>query len=183
MNVQDDDLKHHIMLDLETLGLNPNSVILSVGAALFSLDGKIEALYHSRVTIQSCLEEGLQIDGSTIEWWMSQKKENIDRLFAVKAKELSLVLDEVYILVKQAAPYKRYVWSHGSNFDTVLYENACKKVGVPIWWDFRDVRDTRTLFDVANYKYTAKGGHDALDDAMNQAKAVCEAYQKLKGGM
>lgn len=180
MNAQDDSIKQHVMLDLETLGLKPNSVILSVGAALFSLDGQIEPLYHRRITIQSCLDAGLEVDGDTVEWWMNQKEENRGRLFAVKTKPLGATLWELDNVVKSVRPNGIYVWSHGSNFDTVLYENACKKTGMSIWWDYRNVRDTRTLFDLANYKYKASGIHDALDDAMNQAKAVCEAYALLR---
>jgi hypothetical protein len=77
---------------------------------------------------------------------------------------------------------KWYVWSHGSNFDTVLIENAYRAIGRKAWWKYTNVRDTRTLFDVANYKYTARGGHDALEDATNQAKAVIEAYKQLTRG-
>lgn len=72
---------------------------------------------------------------------------------------------------------------HGATFDPVILENAYRAVGMKAWWKFSNVRDTRTLFDLANYRYVAKGGHDALDDAMNQVKAVQEAYQKLKGGI
>jgi exodeoxyribonuclease VIII len=173
--------KCHVMLDLETLGTGPNSIILSVGAALFSLDGEVVPLYHRRIDIDSCLKVGLQVDGSTLEWWMKQSELNRSKLFAVPAKTLDTVLREMDDAVCTTITLKsvRRVWSHGSNFDTVLYENACKKVNIPIWWEYRYVRDTRTLFDLANYEYKAIGSHDALEDATNQAKAVCEAYKLL----
>jgi exodeoxyribonuclease VIII len=75
-----------------------------------------------------------------------------------------------------------YVWSHGSNFDIVILENAYKAIGQAAWWKYSNVRDTRTLFDLAEHKYVSKGGHDALDDAMRQAEAVAYAYNKLMKG-
>ena len=177
------------MIDLETLGLHNNAVILSLGAALFSLSGEVEPLYHRRIKIASCIKAGLIVDGGTIEWWMNQREEVKNKLFSVEAKELSTVLWEFENVVLSTIPdFGRYIWSHGSNFDVVLYENACKLMGRQVWWHYKDVRDTRTLFALADYRYEAKGGkenalHDALDDAMNQAKAVCEAYAKLKGGI
>ena len=48
-----------------------------------------------------------------------------------------------------------------------------------MFWNYKNVRDTRTFFDLCDYTYKATGGHDALDDAMNQAIGVREAYKQL----
>lgn len=169
----------HFMIDLETLGTKSNSVILSIGVAQFDLRGSVMAVFHRGVLVDSCLKAGLQVDGSTIEWWLKQPKENIERLLNLNCTTLYNALEELASLSLYANSKNCYVWSHGSNFDIVLLENAYKAVGQKIWWDYKNVRDTRTLFDVVNYKYEAKGGHDALEDAISQAKAVCEAYQQL----
>lgn len=172
----------HLMIDLETLGTKSNAVIMSIGVAQFDLKGNVEPIFHKGINIQSCLSAGLQVDGDTIEWWMSQKQENIAKIVhTIKNNTNSLlgtVLTELHNTVSLGQD-NWYVWSHGSNFDIVILENAYKAVGGKAWWKYSNVRDTRTLFDVANYTYKAGGGHDALDDAMNQAKAVCEAYQQL----
>lgn len=170
--------KCHVMIDLETLGTSSNAVILSIGAVLFNMKGDTEALLHLGVDTQSCLNAGLKVDGDTIDWWLKQSKENQDRLTSLKRLDLRAVLSELEAICNNVFE-DICVWSHGSNFDIVLLENAYKAVGDKAWWKYSSVRDTRTLFDLANYKYKAKGGHDALDDAMNQAKAVCEAYQQL----
>jgi len=169
----------HFMIDIETLGTRSNAVILSIGVALFDMKGTVEAVFHRRIDIQSCLDAGLQVDGDTIEWWFKQEDKNIKKLVSMNTKRLKDVLEELTRLAMGINSW--YVWSHGSNFDLVLLENAYKAVGGKAWWKYSNVRDTRTLFDAANYKYTAKGGHDALEDAMNQAKAVAEAYQQLMG--
>jgi len=172
----------HVMIDVETLGTRSNAVIMSIGAVQFDLKGNIKQRFHKRIDIDSCLNRGLQVDGSTIEWWLKQSKENIEKLLAVPIGFLGEILDELTECFEMMDKEKIYVWSHGSNFDTVLLENAYKACDRSIWWKYSHVRDTRTLFDIANYKYVAKGGHDALEDATNQAKAVAEAYQQLMGG-
>jgi hypothetical protein len=179
----------HVMIDLETLGTRSNAVILSIGAVQFDLIGNMPICrFHKGIDIQSCLDWGLQVDGATIEWWMNQKDENIKRIVGLEKRSLVEVLNDFEVkMLSCFEQYIRsdknvYVWSQGSNFDIVLLENAYKAIGKKAWWKYSNVRDTRTLFDVANYKYVAKGGHDALDDALNQAKAVAEAYQQLKKG-
>ena len=47
-------------------------------------------------------------------------------------------------------------------------------------WKFWEVRDTRTLFDLADVSVRIEGKHNALTDAVAQAKAVQQSYAKLK---
>jgi hypothetical protein len=173
--------KIHLMIDIETLGTRPNSVILSVGAVLFDLCDKIEVMLHKKISIQSCLDAGLEVNGNTIEWWLSEPKEILDNLNEGYKYKLETVLNDLSSLNLHQSNW--YVWSHGSNFDIVLLENAYKALNRYAWWNYKNVRDTRTLFDLVNYDYKAKGGHDALEDAVNQAKAVQEAYKQLKKGI
>lgn len=172
----------HMMIDIETLSTRSDATILSIGAVQFDLKGNVFSSFHEGVDISSCIERGLHIDGDTIRWWLGQSKENQERLLKLPCSSLGAVLkafEECFILMDKE---NTYIWSHGSNFDIVILENAYKAIGQMPWWKYSNVRDTRTLFDLANYKYVAKGGHDALEDAMNQAKAVAEAYQQLKRG-
>jgi hypothetical protein len=73
------------------------------------------------------------------------------------------------------------VWSHGSIFDIVILENICRKLQQAVTWKFWQVRDTRTLFDIANVDVIVEGKHNALNDALAQAKAVQQSYKKLYG--
>ena len=71
------------------------------------------------------------------------------------------------------------VWSHGSIFDIVIVENICRHFQQAVTWKFWEVRDTRTLFDLANIEVKIQGKHNALTDAIAQSKAVQTAYKKL----
>ena len=72
------------------------------------------------------------------------------------------------------------VWSHGAIFDIVILEDVCKKLQQAVTWKFWEVRDTRTLFDLANVSINIEGKHNALNDAIAQSKAVQQSYAKLK---
>lgn len=176
----------HVMIDLETMGTSCIAAPMSIGAVVFTMQGEILEKYHTGIELQSCLDIGMELDVGTVEWWMKQSKENQDRVMGLNKKTIRYALDGL-IDVLNSSKLNRYMtcmWSHGSIFDMVIVENAFKLLGrKEMWWKFSNVRDTRTLFDLAGYKYTANGGHDALEDATNQALAVVSAYQQLmKGG-
>ena len=75
------------MVDIETLGVSNNSVILSLAAVEFNKStGETGKKFYKKISIESCLEAGLVIDADTLQWWM----ENLMKL------ELNY-LKEVYI--------------------------------------------------------------------------------------
>lgn len=173
----------HVMIDLETMGTSCIAAPMSLGAVKFDMDGNILDRFHKGISLKSCVAIGMEMDVDTIEWWLKQSKENQERVLALKAENISAVLEKFEGWLHPLNKYMTNVWSHGSVFDIVILENAYKLLGRSSWWKYSSIRDTRTLFDVAGYEYKAKGSHDALEDAENQAVAVAKAYQSLmKGG-
>ncbi len=63
-------MANNIMLDLETMGNTPTSAIIAIGAVRF--DKKIKGKFYGVIDLESCLEDGLTVDASTIMWWMQQ---------------------------------------------------------------------------------------------------------------
>ena len=68
----------HGMIDLETLGVNPDSVVMTLGAIKFNPFQNEEP--HSPLYLRCDIEEqseklGRTIDDSTMEWWGKQPKE------------------------------------------------------------------------------------------------------------
>lgn len=178
--------KCHMMIDIETYSTKSNAVIRTIGVVLFNMKGDTEILMHKGISIESCLMAGLEIDQDTVNFWRKQPREYRSKLQAMGEDTLETVLHELRTISQgigeQGIGTEWWVWSHGSNFDIVILENAYKGIGQMPWWKYSNVRDTRTLFDLADYKYIAKGGHDALEDAIRQAEAVAYAYQQLKKG-
>src|SRR5574337_845954 len=165
----------HVMIDMETYGTNSTAVIRSIAGVLFNLEGKTKNIFNTGVDVEDALMEGLVIDQSTVNFWRDQP--NINRTTLMNMPKLRLrealgIIKEAAIEVSSGELDKLYMWSHGSNFDIVILENAYKVVGEKAWWKYSNVRDTRTLFDIVNFTYKSKGVHDALTDAVNQAVAV-----------
>ena len=71
------------------------------------------------------------------------------------------------------------VWAHGSIFDVVIIENVCRSIDQAVPWDFWNIRDTRTIFELAEPDMPDLNGHHALYDAMRQAIGVQNCYRKL----
>lgn len=63
-----------VMIDIETLGTAPGSVILSIGAVAFVRDRMPEDWreFSSVISVESSKSCGLTTDQSTIDWWKRQ---------------------------------------------------------------------------------------------------------------
>ena len=72
------------------------------------------------------------------------------------------------------------IWSHGAVFDIIILEDIYRQLNKPIPWEFWRCRDTRTLFDLADPEMEKSAEqHNALFDAIRQAKGVQTVYRKL----
>ena len=67
-------MSNMVMLDLETMGNNSNSAIIAIGAVAFSLDSGVYDKFYANVHLQTSLDAGLKVDGSTVEWWLTQSE-------------------------------------------------------------------------------------------------------------
>ena len=81
------------MIDLETLGVEPDSVIITVGAIKFDPYTDVEP--HSGLYLRCDIEEqseelGRTIDDNTMEWWTKQPKNIQDEAFG-EHEDLSLI--------------------------------------------------------------------------------------------
>ncbi len=157
----------HVMVDLETLGTSSNAVIISLGAARFSVDG-VSSTFYRRVDAQSCVDHGLVADVSTVMWWM-QQGEDARAAFKQKGDTLPAVLQDFGLWV----PKDACLWGNGATFDNVILSNAYKAVGQKTPWPYWGDRCYRTV--KALYKHIEADPftgvkHNAVDDAVHQAR-------------
>jgi hypothetical protein len=62
----------------------------------------------------------------------------------------------------------------------VIIENLYRQLGKPLPWNFWQLRDTRTLFDLGYDSDMPKNSkHNALEDAIRQSVGVQNIYRKL----
>lgn len=174
----------HIMIDIETLGTRPGSVIASIGAIAFNpLAGHIDdgglSLSVDIADAQRC---GLRIEAGTVAWWLRQSEGARAATFGRDQCSLAGALTELCTYWRERNG--QFAWSHGAGFDLVLLESAYFACGLISPWLYDAVRDTRTIYALAEIKakdYFEEGAtaHSALDDARAQARAVIAAYFKL----
>ena len=172
-----------VMIDLETLDVLPTATILTIGAVKFDPFGMdIEEpscqKFYVKVDLDSCDRYGGTVSQSTVDWWAGQSKEAQDEAFSADGR--IPIEDAMNQLYKFCWGAKR-VWSHGAGFDVIILEHYFRKVGKAIPWQFWEVRDTRTIFDLGiNPNRPPVLAHHALEDAWNQAVGVQNVLRALR---
>lgn len=131
------------MVDLETLGINPGCVILSVGVVRFD-SGKPGDWFYSRIDLQSSLERGFRIEPDTLMWWFRHGEAAIEHagLGGEGFDESMLRLANFF------GDGKFELWGNGATVDNVILRRAFVRCGLPPW-DRRSDRCYRTLVDTA----------------------------------
>lgn len=182
----------NLMLDLETVGLNYNAPIVSIGAVLFDLEkAKLGAEFYVAVDLTSSAKNS-PIDADTVKWWMRQSSEAQVVFNDPNAQKLdnALIKFSEFITNNCDEPSNLKVWGNGSNFDNVILKEAYNSISLETPWSPFNDRDVRTMVSLAedltskNIKSLVirKGiYHNALDDAKYQAQCVCEAFKLCKG--
>lgn len=177
----------HVMIDVETLGTSPGSVIFDVGAVWFDLhSGVIRdtlSLAIDPVDAQRC---GLTVDVPTVLWWLDQGE--VARRAAARGDRLPLS-DALEALTRKLSQWVKErenlrVWCHGATFDVPMLEAAYRAVGLACPWSRKSVRDTCTLYELGGVKLgelTALSAepHIGLNDALEQVRHAFLAYQRL----
>lgn len=176
---------NHIMLDIETMGTSSNATIMSIGACYFNPStGEIGDTFHEQVDISS----NGQIDASTVIWWM---KQDDDARSKFKNNDKAGHIKNVLGLFCQFVKPNCQVWGNGIAFDNVIIRNAFdrSKQSHATPWKFWNDRDVRTMVEIGKVigidpkrDFPFEGvKHDALADAIHQAKYVSAIWQALTG--
>ena len=169
----------HLMIDLETLATTPNAAILTIGACKFDPTATdVHSTYYERIVLETQEDYGRVINEDTLAWWSQQDKQIQEDAFGEGTDRIDLrdAMKKLYTFGLGTTN----VWSHGAIFDVVIIEDICRSLQQAVTWKFWEVRDTRTLFDLADVSVRIEGKHNALTDAVAQAKAVQQSYAKLK---
>lgn len=159
-------MKARIMLDLETLGKRPGSVIVAIGAVEFG-GGEILSRFYKRIDVESCIAAGLTMDCSTVMWWLQQ--DDAARMEITKPGEPLLEVLEMFCLWLGCDDAE--IWGNGAAFDNVLLAAAYEHAGMELPWKYSNDRCYRTMKNMHPEIQMARSGthHNALDDAESQA--------------
>ncbi len=178
----------HLMVDLETLSTSSNAAIVSIGAVWFDPDQGLGDSYYQiyePVNIKSCIDAGFNVCGNTIRWWMAQSKE-AQAVFndpsQIPIKEALTCLSDY---IHDVNPNVK-VWGNGPAFDNAILADAYRRLNMDQPWQFYNDRCYRTLIAMASeFGFEPKAmqqgiPHNALDDAIHQAKNAMAAMNHIK---
>lgn len=177
-------MRKDTMIDLETLGVKAHAPILSIGACNFDImTGTISSTFYFAIGWEQALhnQAGRIYTQDTIDWWEKQSEEAQQ---AVKRTHGTLTdaLGQLSIFLNG----DEHVWGNGSTFDITILEHAYDQLSIETPWKYWKVRDVRTVVDISSDVFNKDmmkfGGvqHNALDDAIHQAKYVSEMWKRMK---
>ena len=164
------------MIDIETLGTQPDAAIVSVGLCWFYPETSSVLQPKSALLAP---HEGASIDFSTVRWWMDQSE-------PARAKirdPFRLLETDALSWLESHVASDDIVWAMPPSFDLVILESAYRRAGRKAPWHYANTRCVRTVCELAGIKkedrVKATVAHDAGADAEAQAKTVVLAYQRL----
>lgn len=177
-----------LMIDIETLGNTSNSCILSIAAVPFNIEtGESDLITFERnIDLQSCLDLGMTVTGSTFYWWLEQGSDAKNKILKSDHVSINEALSELSIYINETFKNDKFkIWGNSPRFDLGILSDAYNKINVDIPWNFRNERCVRTLsaFDpkVKNNIIKEWKGvkHDPIDDCILQIKYCSKIYNKL----
>lgn len=181
----------HYVLDLETMGKGPRAAIVAIGCVRIE-QGTITGSIYRRVSLETSLQAGLQVDASTIEWWLQQDEAARAEIYKPAAIRIEGALANLAEFMGNNHLHKpnpkALLWGNGSSFDNVIVGNAFDACGIPrpwLFWNDRDLRTLLALYPEAKALPFEGTKHHALDDAMHEAKQLLMAlnlHQTLQLG-
>lgn len=168
-------MKTQVMIDLETFGTKPGSVIVSIGAVKFDRS-EIYSEFYQVIDPADCQRYGLTLDADTVKWWLT-KDEAARSAIASKGEPL----EQVLCALTQWMGNDCEVWGNGASFDNALLAAAYKQTGIPLPWKYWNDRCYRTMKDVFPGVKMERTGthHNALDDARSQARHLIQIFRQL----
>ncbi|ELP2905927.1 3'-5' exoribonuclease [Escherichia coli O5] len=175
----------HLMIDLETMGKNPDAPIASIGAVFFDPQtGETGPEFSKIIDMDTC---GGTVDISTIKWWLKQSREAQSAILTDEIPLDDALLQFREFIDENSGESFVQVWGNGANFDNVILRRSYERQEIPCPWRYTNDRDVRTMvalglvmdFDARNVITFEGDRHNALHDARYQAKYVSAIWQKL----
>ncbi|ENI9593606.1 3'-5' exoribonuclease [Escherichia coli] len=178
-------LWHHLMIDLETMGKNPDAPINAIAGKFFDpATGEMGPEFSKTIDLETA---GGVIDRGTIKWWLKQSREAQSAILTDEIPLDDALLQFREFIDENSGEFFVQVWGNGATFDNVILRRSYERQGIPCPWRYTNDRDVRTMvalglvmdFDARTTIPFEGERHNALHDARYQAKYVSAIWQKL----
>lgn len=187
------------MIDLETLGLRTDAVILSVGVVPFTFEDAPDFQnlcadgHYFKLSVRDQIELGRTIDDSTAEWWQNQGKDAA-RVLKRSADDLHpehFIEDfaKVFSTKNGYNPKESWIISRGNVFDLGKLYTLHEAYDGDVPWHGKRERDIRSFFDalvgttdgIVHPTSETPGfiHHNSLHDAAVDVVALLDTFERL----
>ncbi|HGU2554004.1 TPA: 3'-5' exoribonuclease, partial [Escherichia coli] len=132
----------HLMIDLETMGKNPDAPIISIGAIFFDPQtGDMGPEFSKTIDLETA---GGVIDRDTIKWWLKQSREAQSAIMTDEIPLDDALLQLREFIDENSGEFFVQVWGNGANFDNTILRRSYERQGIPCPWRYYNDRDVRT---------------------------------------
>ncbi len=185
-----------ISLDIETLGVGPRAIILSIGAVAFNRNGaeiEPDGVNYDTFSIHIDIDDqrsSREINNSTLMWWFDQP---LAAKKIIEGQQDAVTLQKAMIELIDFIGWNTdsdtvRVWGNGAAFDNAIVSDAFRQCDLNTPWKFWNDRCLRTLLGEfqentgvslkEEIEFTGVR-HSAVTDAIYQANLVIAATPKL----
>lgn len=166
-----------ISIDIESLSLAHNALVLSIGAVVFDPQTGLGEEFYVVLNRHEQGTRRMSID--TVVWWIAQAAEKPEAaaLFNETPRDIVVALTMLNNFCG-TEPFE--IWARGPQFDIVVLNSLYEDNGLRPPWRHNLVRDQRTLCAYMPLKEFEGVQHNALDDARQQARNVIAAMQQFR---
>ncbi|ACI39344.1 exonuclease family protein [Escherichia coli O157:H7 str. EC4115] len=119
----------HLMIDLETMGKNPDAPIISIGAIFFDPQtGDMGPEFSKTIDLETA---GGVIDRDTIKWWLKQSREAQSAIMTDEIPLDDALLQLREFIDENSGEFFVQVWGNGANFDNTILRRSYERQGSP----------------------------------------------------
>ena len=174
---------NHMMIDLETLSLDPRAIVFQIGAVVFDLRGNILDARRFDLDILPQVMKGRRFDGETQKWWMTQNE-------TAWTRDLACVNSAEHAIEQITALWNRrecsFVWANSPSFDCVIMKTLAADFDMKLPWDHRSEMDVRTIKQMNTIARLPAADpfettHNAVQDCKDQVAKVVFYWNNIIG--
>ncbi|WP_048961840.1 exonuclease, partial [Escherichia coli] len=136
----------HLMIDLETMGKNPDAPIISIDAIFFDPQtGDMGPEFSKTIDLETA---GGVIDRDTIKWWLKQSREAQSAIMTDEIPLDDALLQLREFIDENSGEFFVQVWGNGANFENTILRRSYERQGIPCPWRYYNDRDVRTIVEL-----------------------------------
>ncbi|WP_137413904.1 3'-5' exoribonuclease [Escherichia coli] len=168
----------HLMIDLETMGKNPDAPIISIGAIFFDPQtGDMGPEFSKTIDLETA---GGVIDRDTIKWWLKQSREAQSAIMTDEIPLDDALLQLREFIDENSGEFFVQVWGNGANFDNTILRRSYERQGIPCPWRYYNDRDVGGVIDRDTIKWWLKQSREAQSAIMTDEIPLDDALLQLR---